>query len=287
MIAFTGANGQLGRLLTQSLARSLRGAPFRAFSRDPRAAGEATNRPPGADFCGGDFDDVENFTRALEGTRRLLIISTADPNELRLRRQRAAIEAARRASVEHVVYLSFLAHDPASPFPFAVSHDATEQALVESGLRWTILRPGLYLDALQMLGPDVARERAFFVPAGDGRVSFLSRHDLADILASVLTTEGHAGAAYALTGAESLSYGDIAAELTRVLGHEVRFVDVTEDDYRRRSAALGPMLEPFLAIWRTIRDGHLAAVSPDASRFLGRAPEPVEAWLEAHRASFV
>ncbi len=284
MIGLTGASGQLGRLVVEALAQLPSAPPLRALSRTPPAGG-----PPGArvTFAAGDFDDPAGLARALAGVERLLLISTPDPNELRIRRQLAALDAARRAGVAHVIYLSFLVEDPASPFPFAASHRATEAALRGSGLRWTILRPSLYLDALAMLAPEVAAARAFHAPAGDASASFLARGDLARVAARVLAAGGHEGATYRLTGPAVLSYADVAALLGRQLGAEVRYVAVTEDEYRRRAGpALGPMLEPFLQIWRTIREGWFAVSTPDAARLAGGPLTSVDAWLAQHDARF-
>ncbi|HEU4404649.1 MAG TPA: SDR family oxidoreductase [Polyangiaceae bacterium] len=282
MLGITGANGRLGRLVIQELSRSPSAPPLRALTRDPAAARAAG--APNVAFERADFDDPEGLARALAGVDRLLLISTPDPNELRVRRQLGALEAARRAGVGHVIYLSFLVEDPVSPFPFAASHRATEEALRRGGARWTVLRPSLYLDALEMLAPEVSAARAFHAPAGDARASFVSRRDLARIAARVLAGGGHEGATYLLTGPEAVSYRDVAARLGRALGAEVQYVDVSEDEYRRRAgAALGPALEPFVQIWRTIREGWFERTSPDAARLAGAELTSVDAWL-AERA---
>ncbi|HEU4537209.1 MAG TPA: NAD(P)H-binding protein [Polyangiaceae bacterium] len=287
MIALTGANGRLGRLVVEELAQLPSAPPWRALSRDPAAAAAGHPRAPHGAFAGADFDDPVGLERALAGVERLLLISTPDPNEQRVRRQVAALDAARRAGVGHVVYLSFLVEDPASPFPFAPSHRATEEALRGSGLRWTVLRPSLYLDALAMIAPEVAAARAFHAPAGEGRASFLARRDLARVAARALAAGGHEGATYRLTGPAALSYGEIAARLGRRLGADVRYVAVTEDEYRARAgAALGPMLEPFLQIWRTVREGWFDQSTPDAARLAGAELTSVDAWLAEHAPLF-
>jgi NAD(P)H dehydrogenase (quinone) len=216
------------------------------------------------------------------------LISTPDPNELRLARHRRALQAARRAGVQHVVYLSFLVNDPAAPFPFARSHLQTEEALMASGLAWTILRPSLYLDSLTMLAPEVNSQSVFHVPAGSGRASFLSRDDIAEAAARVVAEPGRAGAILPLTGTRAVSYLEVAETLSQHLGRAVRFVDVDEADYRRRAAAVmpGPMLDTFVLIWRTIREGWFSAVHPNAAEILGRDPTSVAKWLEDHRAQF-
>lgn len=281
MIATTGAHGQLGGRIVQELSR--RGSPFRAISR--REGNPAIRH---ASFMRADFDDRPSLEHAFEGVTRLLIVSTPDPNSLRIERQLRAIDAARFAGVEHVIYLSFLASDPAGPFPFAESHHATERALRDSGLAWTILRPSLYLDSLSMIAEEIRADGVFRVPAGEGRASFLSRDDVAAAAATVLAGPGRTGEVLPLTGTEAVSYGDVARLLSELTGRSIAYVDEAPEQYRSRIAGSmpPPMADAFVAIWRTIREGWLAPIH-DGMASLGHVPMGVAAWLRENRPAFV
>jgi NAD(P)H dehydrogenase (quinone) len=281
MIATTGAHGQLGSRIVQELSR--RGSPFRAISR--RAGGASIDH---ASFMRADFDDRQSLEHAFDGVTRLLIVSTPDPNALRIERQLRAIDAARAAGVEHAIYLSFLASDPEGPFPFAESHHATERALRDSGLAWTILRPSLYLDSLSMLAVEVRADGVVRAPAGQGRASLLSRDDVAAAAATVLVEPGRNGEVLSLTGTEAVSYPDVARLLSATTGRSVEYFDEDPERYRSRIASSmpPPMADAFVAIWRTIREGWLAPIHSGMAS-LGHTPTGVAAWLHENRAAFV
>ncbi|MBC7793821.1 MAG: SDR family oxidoreductase [Clostridia bacterium] len=288
MIGLTGANGQLGRLVVRHLLDAKDGGRIRAVTRNPSHAQAFHDSPPNVEFVRGDFDDDAALEEAFGGLSRLLVISTTDGNVVRIERQSRAITAARKSGVEHIIYLSFLVEDPASPFPFAAAHRETEKVLLASGADWTILRPSLYLDSLGMLRSDLADGDTFYAPAGKGRASFLSRDDIARVASSVLTGVGHQSKTYTLTGAQSVSYAEVADAAANVLGRPIRYADIDEMEYRARAASSVPaaMLDAFVAIWRSIRDQWFDRVSDDVERLTTVEPMSVHAWLVANRSSF-
>ncbi len=129
----------------------------------------------------------------------MLLISGTDL-EVRIEQHRAAIQAAAAAGVRHVVYTSGLNPEPPNPAVTSPSHYATEQALAESGLSWTVLRDSLYSEyqvpeALQSVASGTLTHNR-----GDGRVAYVSRDDCAAVAAAVLTGSGHEGRVYDVTG---------------------------------------------------------------------------------------
>ncbi len=288
MIALTGANGKLGRDVTRLLGADPAVPHFRALARNPTEAQQA-NPVAKAEFVQADFDDVAGLTTALQGVERLLLISTPDPNDLRIRRQRQALQTAQAAGVRHVIYLSFLVADGDSPFPFAESHAATEQTLRELFPEaWTILRPSLYLDAVAMVAAEVGATGSFRVPAGQAKVSFISRHDIAQAAARILTSNGHEQKIYPLTGGTSHTYAEIADTLSLILDKPISYTEVDEATYREQvgSQLPPPMLDAFVAIWRTIREGWFAPITADAEHLIGHAPQTLQQWLSENKALF-
>lgn len=155
---------------------------------------------------------------------------------------------------------------------------ATERAVQESGLQWTILRPSWFaqnfaeLDFFSSLLGEAGELR---LPTGEGREAFVDLEDLADVAVAALTEDGHGQRTYVLSGARSLSFGDAVAEIAEASGRRLRFVPVTEDEYRAEVVAAGypdAVADEWIALFRHIREERGATVADGVEEALGRAP---------------
>ncbi|HJD81156.1 NAD(P)H-binding protein [Kitasatospora aureofaciens] len=264
MLLVTGVNGGLGALVLERLAGR---TDVIAGSRTPdRVRAELPARLV-------DFDRPETLAAAFEGVRTLLLISAgAAEDDVVTARHGAAIEAAEKAGVEHVVYTS-LSGD-GDHLPYALAHRWTERRLRESGtLRWTVLRNGLYAELLAGIaapGPD----GVITAPLGTGRLAAVARADLAEVAVNVaLAPARHAGRTYELVGERAVG----GAEVAEVLGAEYRPGRLT--DARAAVAASDafdfqvPMV---LGTYSAIAHGFLAGPGGpgDLAALLGRPPRP-------------
>ena len=178
------------------------------------------------------------------------------------------------------VYTSFFGASASSTFLLGRDHWFTEQHLRESGLPFTFLRNNLYADQfLDWAGP----EGLLAGPAGDGRVAVVSRTDVVDVAAVVLlaarrsggSSTVHDGATYGLTGPAALDLDEIAATITRVTGHPVRYQRETlEEAYASRAMYDAPrwMVDAWVSTYTAIAAGELAEVTGDVQRLTGRPP---------------
>ncbi|MBL8566582.1 MAG: SDR family oxidoreductase [Hyphomicrobiaceae bacterium] len=280
MILVTGATGQLGRLIVSELRKILpAGEGLAASVRDPAKA--AALKDQGVDVRQADFDDKASLAKAFAGVTRLLIVSGDAPNAVRIRQHRSAIDAAKDAGVDQVAYTSFVDHDPASPFSFAAIHHDTESYLSRSGLSYTVLRNGMYADMLHVFA-GTAASGVFAAPAGDGKVSFVTRADLARATARVLASDRYAGQTLLLAGEKALSFSEIAALLARQLGHPVRYDTIDRGVYEAALKKIG--LPDFLAeaiggIHVATAEGRNAETSTAIRAITGEAPEDVASFL--------
>jgi uncharacterized protein YbjT (DUF2867 family) len=187
MILVSGASGNIGGVVVQELLRA--GAQIHALTRDP---GRMAGLLPQVDAVAGDFGDPASLVAALAGVQQLFFVCLPASGAARLARHDNLLTAARRAGVEHVVYLSLLGAAADSPIPQARWHPDTEQKLRTSGMAWTILRPSLYAQSL--LGTaGVLEAGRWQAPAGDGRVAFIDRSDSGRVAAACLLDERHQG----------------------------------------------------------------------------------------------
>ena len=272
-IAVTGASGQLARATAAELLQRLDPAEIVLVSRTPEALAEYAGK--GVSVRHGDFDDPASLVDTFAGVERLLLISCVDM-ERRVGQHKAAIDAARTAGASHVAYTSILNPVEGNPAGATPSHRATEEALLESGLEWTVLRNGLYSD-FQVGGLRMAMESGRHVHnGGDGKTAYVSRRDCAAVAAAVLTEGGHEGKAYDVTGPEPLSGADLAAIAAEVGGRPVEAVAVDDDAFIAgliEHAGLPEPIAHFAASFgRAIREGFLDGVSPVVEQLTGRAP---------------
>src|ERR1700733_8624091 len=204
----TGANGKLGRLATGFLLEQLPPSDVILVTRTPeRLSGLAAR---GVDVRFGDFDQPESLKAAFAGADRILVVSTMDIGR-RLEQHRAAVDAARGAGVERIVYTSGLNSTPANPAFVAPEHGGTDDLVRESGVPYTILGMGLYSELRVPFGVTAVKTGSYRHNAGDGRTAYVSRVDCAAVAAETLVQDGHENVIYDVTGPELHSQVEIAA----------------------------------------------------------------------------
>lgn len=229
-IAVTGATGQLGRLVVESLKTKVSDDTLIALVRNPEKAVDL-----GIEARAFDYNSPD--PAVLQGVDKLLLISG---NELGQRAQQHAsvISAARTAGVKLVVYTSLLKADSSS-LSLAPEHLATEAALKESWLAFTVLRNGWYTENYTGSVKGAIAAGAFIGSAGEGKISSAARADLAEAAAVVLTTDGHEGKTYELAGDESYTLADLAAEISKQTGKTIPYNNLPEAEYAKILASFG------------------------------------------------
>lgn len=276
-ILVTGAGGALGRLVMAELIA--RGATeLRAGSRRPEAL-EITGATP----LRVDFDDAASLEAAFAGIERLLIISTdaIDAAGTRARQHRAAVEAARRAGVGHVVYTSMPAPTADHPIFFAADHLATEEAIKASGMGYTILRNNWYFENLALSVPGALAHGAQLTAAGAGRIAHGARADFAAAAAGALLGETQS-ATYDLSGPEAQSVEDQIAAINAALGSAIAVVpmaDAALEATLRDAGVPGPLAALLVGADRAAREGRMDKVTDHVERLSGRKPQSLAQWL--------
>ncbi|KPN91360.1 SDR family oxidoreductase [Pseudomonas nunensis] len=235
MIAVTGATGQLGRLVIDSLLKTVNPHEIVALVRDPLKAQDLGAK--GVNVRQADYNQPETLLGALVGVQRLLLISSSEVGQ-RTAQHRAVIEAAKSSGVQLLAYTSML-HADKSTLGLAVEHRDTERALVESGLNYVLLRNGWYSENYTASVSPAVEHGAILGCAQEGRISSAARKDYADAAAVVLTSEGQAGKVYELAGDESYSLSELATEVAKQSGKTVVYNDLPQEQYKAVLIGLG------------------------------------------------
>lgn len=275
----TGASGRVGAPLVELLAQDS-DAKILIGARDPRRV------PPreGGRVAPVAFDFLDPATcgPALAGVDKLFLMRPpgADPR----RHVLPVVDEARRAGVRHIVYLSVAGADRIPLLP----HYRVERHIEASGIPYTFLRAGFFMQNLSTVHRDDIRERGeIMVPAGRGRMGFVDTRDVAAVAARALLEDRYERRAYHLTGPEALDFHEVAAVFAEVLGRPIRYPAPSTLRFAERCRRRGVSpaeIAMMVLIYLPTRLGLADAVTSDVAEVLGRPPRTMRRFVEDHRA---
>ena len=282
-ILIAGATGTNGRELIRQL--SLQRVAVKALVRDVKQAAYLAG--DSVDLVEGDLADVASLAPALAGIEKAFIVTAIHPDSTKWFEHfySAAIEA----GVQHVVKFSGLSASKESPATILRQHGESDEALVQSGLAYTLLRPNSFFQNMLWQTQSIRETGLFYLPFGDAKQSMVDVRDLATAAVRVLTEKGHEDKTYNLTGPDSLSYFDIAQILSQTTGKEITYVPVAAEDARQAMLASGIPewdAEVLTEIQAYFALGQHATVTDDLSNLIGRPAIKFEQFAKDFARSF-
>jgi NAD(P)H dehydrogenase (quinone) len=287
----SGASGALGRRVLAHVLDTHHVPPAQVVvgTRTPEKLADLAAW--GVQVRHADFDDPASLTTSLAGVDRMLLISTdaLDRPGHRLAQQAAAVDAARRAGVRHIVYTSMLRPEDSLVTVISADHLGTERAIEASGLTWTILRNSWYMEAYFYTLTGIVASGNWYSSAGSGRTAPVAREDCARAAAAALVANDDRNVRYDVSGPELLTVDEAAAIVSRVSGQAIRVVHVDDAGYADALRASG-FPTPWIPFWVSIdanTKAGLAAVESDAvTRLTGSGPQSLADFLAAHQSAF-
>ncbi|WP_423061398.1 SDR family oxidoreductase [Citrobacter portucalensis] len=235
MIAITGATGQLGQHVIESLLKTIPASQIVAIVRNPAKATALSQQ--GITVRQADYSDEAAFTTALQGIDKLLLISSSEVGQ-RAPQHRNVINAAKAAHVKFIAYTSLL-HADTSPLGLADEHVATEKMLAESGIAYALLRNGWYTENYLASAPAALEHGVFIGAAGEGKIASATRADYAAAAARVISEDGHVGKTYELAGDAGWTLSQLAVELAKQSGKKVVYQNLSEADFAAALKGVG------------------------------------------------
>jgi NAD(P)H dehydrogenase (quinone) len=269
-IGVSGASGHLGRAVVSELLQRPGGHKVVAITRTP----ETVSGPAQRRF--GDYNRPESLAGAYAGLDRLLIIPTVDPVK-RGAQSVAAIDAAVRASVKHIVFMSAVGTRQEEEPALGASFWRGEQRLIATAPAWTILRMNFYAEALVQQA-QASLDQGVLTGLAENRVAFVARGDVAAAAAGILIGDSHAGAIYNATGPERVSGAERAALIAEATSRPLVFLAITEEQLRAGLTHAGLPVEvvnTVINLQTSFAAGAFDIVTGDVERLGGRPPKPL------------
>lgn len=270
----TGATGHVGRHVVAGLTAA--GAAVRAMSRDPGSI------PPraGVEVVRGDLAEPEGLAEALRGVEVLYLFPVPQTAG-------AVLSRARQAGVRRVVVLSSLS--VSHPDSYSGSyHKAVEQAVLESDVDWTFVRPGEFANnLLWKWGRSIREEDVVRAPYAGARQTLLHEADVGAVIAATMLQDGHGEQVYELTGPELLTQAEQVALLAEATGRPLRFDEVAAQ--RAKAELVERMPEPVVdMVLAYLADAQRAPARPlpAVARLTGRPALGFARWAADHAADF-
>jgi len=280
MIVITGATGQLGSLIVASLLERVPAEAVGVSVRDPGRAADLAER--GVRVRRGDFSEPGSLADAFDGATQVLIVSANEIGESAVAAHAAAIDAARDAGAERILYTSHQGASADSPFAPMRDHAATEEYLAATGAPFTSLRNGFYATTVPFLLGQALATGEIVAPA-DGPVSWTTHADLAEAAAVILADPGRFnGPTPPLTAPDAFDLDNAADVLSKLTGRTIRRTVADDGEWAAGLAAHGvpeAMATMMLGMFRAARQGEFAATSPVLGDLLGRPATPFSSFL--------
>ena len=265
-ILVTGATGNTGSGLVPALRRA--GVDVRAFVRDESKAQPL--KDVGAEIVVGDLDQPNTIGPAVEGVDKIYLLTWNGSTQAQ--QAENVLKAAKRAGNPHIVRHSMWGSEKSR---IIKQGDQVEAALKSSGLPWTVLKPTFFMQNTMMLAQTIASDGAIYWDVGDGKIGMIDIRDIVDAAVAVLTSSGHEGKNYILTGPQAISFHDVAKTFSTVLGKEVRYINVPHE------AAFDSMVSMGVPEW--IAGGYGELMEGFSNGFASRTTTNVET-LTGHPA---
>jgi uncharacterized protein YbjT (DUF2867 family) len=231
-----------------------------------------------------DFTDPNTFTDTFAGINKLFLVRP--PAIADIHKITPALNAAKQAGVEEIVFLSIIGADKNRIVP----HYAIERTIEQLNIPAVFLRCSFFMQNLNTTHrEDIRLRNRLFMPVGNGKTSFIDVRDIAAVAVKILTepkAERSNNRAYDLTGAASLTYTEVATIFTTVLGRQIQYTNPSIPIFIWQMLRQGFLLQFVLVmvgIYTTARFGLADLVTSDVQELLDRSPISMQQYVEDYQ----
>jgi uncharacterized protein YbjT (DUF2867 family) len=223
-----------------------------------------------------DYRRQETIARSLNNVDKifLLTLPALDMTDI----YSNLVKEAKKNDVKYIVKLSVMGADAEPGNTVVRLHRQEERIIEESGIPFSFLHPNAFMqNFVNYYGRTIKNENAFYLPAGDGKISFVDARDVAAVAVRVITENGsqHENKIYEITGQEALSFGQAAEILSKENGRTISYIDIPEEDARKGLEEMGMedwLIEAIMAAYRSWKGGYMSKMTDVVKHITGRKP---------------
>jgi uncharacterized protein YbjT (DUF2867 family) len=294
-ILVTGATGTLGSEIVKQLL-SAKGEREEGSVIVKAAARSANDSPLGnldsrVQAAQLDYNKPDTLSSAFKGVDKLFLLTPFQSNMVDLTSN--LVNEAKNAGVKYIVKQSVMGADAEPGITPSRLHKQAEKIVEESGIPFTFLRPNFFMqNFVSFYSQFIKTQEAFYVPAGDAKVSFVDVRDIAAVAVQALLKNSggkHTGKAYDITGSEALSYGQAAEIFSKQIGKKVNYVNVSDEDARKGMKDMGVdewTINSMIELFGITRAGYVSDISPAVEQVTGNKPIAFSQFVRDYAGAF-
>jgi len=281
MILITGANGHLGGATIDFILKKNPEVKIKALARNEEKGKDL--KAKGVEIATGDYLNYDSLVNAIKGVETLLLVSSSTMGD-RYAQHANAIKAAKQNGVKHIVYTSVLGGNPNSKFSAGIDHYKTEEDIINSGIVYTIMRNTYYADFLPDIIGNALESGAIYYPAGNARINFAARTDMAEANAVVLANPtAHQNKVYEITSGSTYTFDEIAGILSEITGKQIKYIDIPVEALKENIIKFGmpkEVAELMGSIAESMKAGEFDFIDPTLEKLIGRKPTDLKDFLK-------
>lgn len=278
MIAITGANGHLGKATIQFLLQKVAPTNIIAIVRNPKTVNDFKEK--GVIIRQADYNDYDTLKNAFKNAEKVLQISTigVDIKTAKLQ-EKNVVNAMTENNIKHIVYTSMVRAQPNSIFQGTETQYHTEELIKKTKIPYTFFRNSMYMEAIPELIGNALQTNEIRYPSGSGKVSFVSRTDIAEAIANVLTENRHEYQTYEITGNGAYTFD----ELAKLINGEMKHIDIADTDFKEELISYQTPLEVvdlLVSMAKGIKSGEFSFTENTLEKLLNRKPLSLSEYVE-------
>ncbi len=278
MILLTGLSTTTGRRVAKRLLKS--GHNFTALLREGDKAPDLKSKK--VTLLKGDLSKPDSIKKAMDGIENAFLLPPTSENQFKL--EKNFIDAAKEAGVKHLVKYSALGADPDSPSTILKYHGQSEKYLKDSGLRYTLIRPNLFMqNFVNFYGQQIRKKKEIRLPLKNAKCGYVDVRDTVRLINKVLTSKGSKNKIYTITGSESLSCIEIAELFSEAMGKKINYVEIKPKEFKKKMIDSGVKereADAYSELYKLVRDGLYDQVTDDIYKLTNRQPHTFEEFLD-------
>ena len=289
-ILITGASGNVGSEVVRQLSSSRKDINIKAAGHSVESVRKVIKSDDRIEPTELDYDKPDTLRQALKGVQKLFLLTPFQSDMVELSSNMLK-EVKNAGNINHIVKLSVMGADAEPGITGGRLHRQAEKMIEDSGLSsFTFLRPNFFMqNFVNFLSQMIREQGSFYLPAGDGKVSFVDIRDIAAVAVQALTNDNHGGKAYTITGPEAISYEDAARILSEQVSKKISYVNVSEEQTREGMKSMGMdewFINSMMELYDITRMGYALQVTSTVEEVTGRKPISFSQFARDYAESF-